>query len=64
MPDLTSESPPAREAWIEISAAQFNAFIAGSPPAREAWIEIYVEIPEYVPLTCRLPQGRRGLKWQ
>ena len=36
-------SPPAREAWIEISLRRFLHYQrARSPPAREAWIEICV----------------------
>ena len=35
------ESPPAREAWIEIYAVCITVYcIVSSPPAREAWIEI------------------------
>ena len=33
-------SPPAREAWIEMSFSSFFAGFFPSPPAREAWIEI------------------------
>ena len=34
------ESPPAREAWIEIDVVGSVAPYDSSPPAREAWIEI------------------------
>ena len=34
------KSPPAREAWIEISRCLFNSQNSASPPAREAWIEM------------------------
>ena len=33
-------SPPAREAWIEISGSWRWRPIMQSPPAREAWIEM------------------------
>ena len=38
---LLLASPPAREAWIEISSGTLRSSSAvTSPPAREAWIEI------------------------
>ena len=36
-----AESPPAREAWIEMRLISFQPSGDSSPPAREAWIEIF-----------------------
>ena len=35
-----SASPPAREAWIEITGGKKAHARLASPPAREAWIEM------------------------
>ena len=34
-----------------------------SPPSREAWIEIFKSLIEQQSIVCRLPHGRRGLKF-
>ncbi len=37
---VARQSPPAREAWIEIVMVILLPVYYKSPPAREAWIEI------------------------
>ena len=62
---ITDESPPAREAWIEIARGPASRRAEGeSPPAREAWIEIFPGFALVCPVSCRLPRGRRGLKFR
>ena len=36
------QSPPVREAWIEILGIDKEAAAKASPPVREAWIEIAI----------------------
>ena len=60
----SSSSHPARGAWIEMAIrAPARTGSAGSHPARGAWIEISCGCVASNALTCRTPQGVRGLKF-
>ena len=59
---ISTESPPARGAWIEIFTLIIIRLYVLSPPARGAWIEMYFQVITKLVTLCRPPHGGRGLK--
>ena len=45
------QSPPAREAWVEIIILRTQWKVALSPPAREAWVEMAIIKCGVLPVT-------------
>ena len=53
----SSQSRPARGAWIEMGRPSFPALTSRSRPARGAWIEIGAQAGQY---RCRAVAPREG----